>query len=229
MKKTMAIMSVAVLAGTMSASAGLIAGFDTWGSTAASGVQLDGVTATAAYGAPPWQLSGGAASTDGTFGSVTTPAASTANTLVNTGIMLPNGADGNMVFTITDTTGTARDLTTFHFDFTRFRFGSAENWVLSVTGGDLTNGDVESGTAGVFNTSTDLPDYDIDLTGLADFELDANGSVEFTLSFTGGNGAIGQHSYLDNVGVSSVPEPATLGLVAMMGGGIMFMRRRFTT
>ena len=149
-----------------------------------------------------------------------TPAASIAITLVNTGIMLPNGADGSMVFTITDTTGTARDLSTFHFDFTRFRFGSAENWSLSMTG----VGVVSNGVAGVYNTDSNLPDYDIDLTGLV---LDANGTVEFSLTFAGGNGSIGQHSYLDNVGVSAIPEPATLGLLGAAAGGLLFMRRRF--
>ncbi|MDF7799293.1 PEP-CTERM sorting domain-containing protein [Pontiellaceae bacterium B1224] len=33
---------------------------------------------------------------------------------------------------------------------------------------------------------------------------------------------------LDNVSLVAIPEPATLGLIAVFGGGILFIRRRFT-
>lgn len=34
--------------------------------------------------------------------------------------------------------------------------------------------------------------------------------------------------YMDNINMEVVPEPATLGLIALFGGGIMFIRRRMT-
>jgi hypothetical protein len=32
---------------------------------------------------------------------------------------------------------------------------------------------------------------------------------------------------IDSVSLTQIPEPATLGLIAAFGGGIMFIRRRF--
>ena len=33
-------------------------------------------------------------------------------------------------------------------------------------------------------------------------------------------------AYIDDVTVSAIPEPATLGMVAAFGGGILFIRRK---
>lgn len=33
--------------------------------------------------------------------------------------------------------------------------------------------------------------------------------------------------YLDNISVTVIPEPATMGLLAFFGGGVLFVRRRF--
>lgn len=41
----------------------------------------------------------------------------------------------------------------------------------------------------------------------------------------GGNAS--QASYLQNASISTIPEPATLGLIATFGGGLFFLRRRF--
>jgi len=40
------------------------------------------------------------------------------------------------------------------------------------------------------------------------------------------NGVAGGQVAIDNISVSVIPEPATLGLVAAFGGGIIFIRRR---
>ena len=48
--------------------------------------------------------------------------------------------------------------------------------------------------------------------------------VEFSWQNGTGNGSwIG----VDNVAINAVPEPATLGLVCMVSGGLLFVRRRF--
>jgi len=50
------------------------------------------------------------------------------------------------------------------------------------------------------------------------------------LRFTNSTGQTGNlhHSnvLLDDISVTAIPEPATLGMVAVMGGGILFIRRR---
>lgn len=151
-----------------------------------------------------WNINSGAASTDGTFGSLASPAASTNSSSNGDGFALLNGVDGSIDFTVTDTTGVAADLAFFHFDASRFRTGSAENWSVDIVAGDLTNTNVASGVLENQGGSSTFQNLDIDLTGLADHTLDANGTVTFRLSITGGNGAAGQHTYLDNVGVTTV-------------------------
>ncbi len=61
-----------------------------------------------------------------------------------------------------------------------------------------------------------------------DLGADADSSIVVTaLTGTGDNkwrfGKVGVHT-----DINVIPEPATLGLVAMMGGGILMIRRRFT-
>jgi hypothetical protein len=42
-------------------------------------------------------------------------------------------------------------------------------------------------------------------------------------------GAAGNGSYFDDLTVTVIPEPATLGLVALLGGGMLWIRKRFTS
>ncbi|VGO15672.1 hypothetical protein PDESU_04257 [Pontiella desulfatans] len=59
----------------------------------------------------------------------------------------------------------------------------------------------------------------------------ANGElVEFRLGFTDRtrtNNDLQAATRIGDVNISAIPEPASLGLVAMVGGGIFFVRRRF--
>jgi hypothetical protein len=34
-------------------------------------------------------------------------------------------------------------------------------------------------------------------------------------------------THIDDVSITAIPEPATLGMVAMLGGGILWIRKRF--
>lgn len=236
MKKSIGILMAVVAAGSMSASATLIAGWETWKWQGAgtdpliSGATVENGATASATQSGAWSIGTNIGSIDGTFGSLASPAAETANSGSTDGYNLSNGADGFVDFSVT-ATGSDTQLTTFHFDATRFRSGSAENWTLEVlAGGDINNGaavTVASGTMAIYNSDFNLPDFDVDLTTLADNDLGAGGTATFRLSFAGGNGSSGQNTYLDNVGISAVPEPATLGLVALFGGGLLFIRRRF--
>lgn len=184
----------------------LIAGWDTWDGSGVHAPNItDGITigTTAKSG---FSLdTDHRASTDGTWGTLEIPSADiTANDNGDT-VRLTNGSSGYYDFTLTDTGGFPRDLTTFHFDAATYRPNSSRNYELSVLSGDLTIGSVATGNVpSVVGGQQDWSDFDIPLTGLADRTLDANGSVTFRLEFTGGTlGAGGHHQSLDNVAVTA--------------------------
>lgn len=195
----------------------LIAGWDTWdGSGVHAPNVTDGVTmgTTAKSG---FSLDADRrASTDGTWGTLGTPAADmTADDNSDT-VRLTNGSSGYYDFTVTDTGGLARDLATFHFDAATYRPASSRNYELSVLSGDLTVGSVATGIVpSVAGGQQDWSDFDIPLTGLADRTLDANGTVTFRLEFTGGTpGAGGHHQSLDNVAITAEAPVLPTTLIA---------------
>ncbi len=146
--------------------------------------------------------------TDGTWGTLDTPAADTTTDDNMDVFRLVNGEDGSLDFTITDTGGVDRDLAIFHFDSATLRPNSSRDYELSIVAGDLTLGTVATGTVPSLTGGVqDWTDFDIVLTNLADFTLDANGSVTFRLQFTGSDpnsSQAGHHQYLDNVGISEL-------------------------
>ncbi len=196
----------------------LIAGWETWSEVAMdtwNATQATGVAAQAVGTPEPggvWFNFNNAtvengASSDGQYGESGPTGADTSVALPTDGLSLSNGFDGFIDFTVTETTGTARSLTGFHFDTGAFRQDAAVNWELEVlSGGSITAGSLATGTATV-SAGPMQDDETIDLTGLVDSTLDANGSVTFRLNFTGGGGdagsaASGHHLFLDNVSVT---------------------------
>lgn len=184
----------------------LVAGWERYASTGVSApTQTDGVTtgttAKAGFGLDSTRR----ARTDGTWGSLETPPADATDDGVDDAAVLLNGAEGYFDFTITDTSGTDRALTVFHFDSATFRPRSSRDFTLSVIAGDLTVGTVASDIVPtVVGGQMDWSDFDIRLDFLDDNVLDANGSVTFRLEFTGGSaGAGGHHQYLDNVAITA--------------------------
>jgi len=76
-------------------------------------------------------------------------------------------------------------------------------------------------------------DYWLDGTYLATGGLKSTLSDVTTAGFgraqvSSGTGDVGLDYVFDDLTVTAIPEPATLGLVASFAGGIMFIRRRFT-
>jgi hypothetical protein len=57
--------------------------------------------------------------------------------------------------------------------------------------------------------------------------------VDGNSNFTGGYAGFyqsdtgGAHARFDNFSLEVIPEPATLGMVAVLGGAILFIRKRF--
>lgn len=184
----------------------LIAGWDRWdGSGVHAPNVTDGMTVGTSSKSGFSQDSDRRASNDGTWGTLDIPTADVTADGNDDTVRLSNGSSGHYDFTLTDTGGTARDLTTFHFDAATFRPDSARNYELSVLSGDLTVGTVATGTVpSLVGGQQDWSDFDIPLTGLTDRTLDANGTVTFRLEFTGGTlGAGGHHQSLDNVAVTA--------------------------
>lgn len=192
----------------------LVAGWDTWNEVApdswdashSAGVSAQAV-GTAEAGGIWFNFSNATvengASSDGQFGA-TGPAEAETSVAVNTdGTTLSNGYDGSIDFMLTDSTGTDRALTGFHFDTGAFRPNAATDWELEVlAGGDITAGSLAAGTTTI-NQGPIQDDESISLNGLADNTLEAFGSVTFRLSFTGGvDGSAGHHLFLDNVGIT---------------------------
>ncbi len=196
----------------------LVAGWTTWseaGNDRWNATQFDNGVMALATGSPEaggvwFNFNNGTvnngASDDGQYGQFGPTGADTSVAVATDGLALSNGFDGYIDFLITDTTGTARALTGFHFDAGAFRPNAATDWELEVLEGDITIGTVASGTVTV-NAGPMQDDISIRLAGLDDSTLEANGSVTFRLNFTGGTGefgspASGHHLFLDNVGVA---------------------------
>ncbi len=191
----------------------LIAGWDNWNSSGIHAPNVTdgfttGTTATSGFSLDSDQR----ASTDGTWGTLDTPVADITSDENSDAVRLTNGTSGHYDFTVTDTGGAARDLSSFLFDAATFRPNSARDYELSVLSGDLTIGSVATGNVPSFAAGVqDWSNFNINLTGLADHTLDANGTVTFRLEFTGGTpGSSGHHQGLDNVAIAAsmeVPDP----------------------
>ena len=170
-------------------------------------------------------------STDGTIGNITPDAPATVSTATATtseSYRWVNGGNASFDFVITDTSGTSRDLGTFHFDAGATRPNAASDWELfQVDGATATS--ISTGAVGV-TSGTGVPAYESFDIPLGSVALAANDSVTFRLAFTGGTaGSSGHHGHLDNVGISAavaIPEPSSLALLGVAGVCGMVRRRK---
>lgn len=167
-------------------------------------------------------------STDGTIGSVAAAGVSTDTTINGESWRWTNGSQtANFDFDFTDTSGAARTVSTFHFDGGTNRPNVAQDWELfHVTGG----GDVSLGTGTIPLVSggalPEYTDFDVALGGLT---LPANGTLSLSLRFTRddtNSSSNGHHGYIDNIGLSVVPEPSSLALLTMMSVVALGRKRR---
>lgn len=145
-----------------------------------------------------------AACNDGTFGTLSIPAASSDISVNEEGMRVKNAAsDLSFEFSIDNTSEAAVDLGTFHFDaLTKTIENGSPEWTLEVVSGGITEGVVSNAAVGFVGGTANLDDYDVDLTGLADHTLEAGGNVLFRLTFSGFAGVTNSKMDLDNVAVT---------------------------
>jgi hypothetical protein len=179
-------------------------------------------------------------SSDTTWGSFDGNGQPADATIVGTGVNLVcySGDSGSITLTIVNNGATDLDLANFHMDALAFRPRASRTFAVDVlAGSDITVGNVYTSAVQVITSLGTAPnvaqdqhdEFDISLAGLADSTLEVNGTAIIQVAFTGGTpGSGGHHLWVDNIAVSAIPEPATFSMLAVCGGAIMFMRRRFT-
>lgn len=244
MKKTTALVLCGTLASTIPASGVIIAGWDafsdegseTYNATVVNGVTAQAVGTSTADGAGwgTWNEEGRSA--DGTWGTITGDVApSTSTDSLTDSIGLRNSTNaGELTITLNNTSGSALDLTSFHFDGIARFSDSPDQWSLSILDGSAVTQqfDIASGTVENVGSMADRTQdaWDIDLTGLADTTFDDGESVIFELAFTGGvvdSTSGGHNTMIDNVAVTAVPEPSTVALISGFSMFALVLFRRF--
>jgi hypothetical protein len=184
---------------------------------------------------PLW---GGWSDTDGTFGSFA--GAPTENSGGNSWQSLwiaGYGAHGSLDLTISNGTATDYVMDHFRFDMWNAYGDSPRYWTLSTTdivGWSDISGDPNTwfGVDPSYGGANDYTDVDIDLSGGATEAartLAAGDSVTFTLEIIDWEGSSGIYettrTYLDNIAITTIPEPATLGLLGMASIVLLAGRR----
>ncbi len=241
MKKTLpAITSCLILSSISASAATLVAGWDTFSSGANSAPSQIASLTTADLSPgtggnwSTWNNNDGASS-DGTFGSLSTAIASASTDIASAGVNLSlnrSQKPGSLIFTLTNDSATNRTMDGFYFDGAARFTQSAKVWTLTFSG-------AISGTAatGTLNESGMMAagaarNWAVDLTGLTDNVWEAGQAATFTLEFTGGatsdGSGGGQETLVDNIGITAtiIPEPSTLSLLGLSGLSLLLRRRR---
>jgi len=200
---------------------GLVAGWERWSSgSAPATMQTNGIVATATtsdFGTSKW-----GASTDGTFGTLETPAASALSDVHEEGLRKSGAVEASIDFTLENTTAYDMQLEKFYFDaLLKTADTGPKQWNLQVVSGSLTTGQIVEEALDYSTTGSDFADYEVDLTSLADHTLNAGSTVVFRLSFTGGDAANTSNTDVDNVAITgafydfpSINTPPTISDIA---------------
>jgi len=171
-------------------------------------------------------------STDGTFGS-SIPGADTVTDQVvyNVRTATPGGTD-RLGIQIINSTGSDLRLDLLVFDYGRWWADSPQDITVKYVGGDLavsigTQIDSFSGLSVLSGALTDYDDFDVSLAGLADRVLADGQQATFQLIASNSGSATASGGF-DNIGLtgSVIPEPSTIGLIALSSGVLLGIRRR---
>lgn len=176
------------------------------------------------------------AATSQNAGLTVTPVASSIGNSATVGLLDHGGA---AAFSSLTKAGGAFDITAYQGGSFTFSFDWYVPSTTVATGNDLfytqVNFDgVNSGSAGFVNVLANADDTWRTFTwdaGPAIPETASTMEVFFIFVDDGFGGtpdqAAGTTMYLDNVQLDVIPEPATMGLLAVFGGGLLFIRNRF--
>jgi hypothetical protein len=229
MKKILCIGLVGLMAGTVSAD--MLIGWDGTGSDTPVNGTL-GVSGT--FFSPSTDTSRG--SNDGWYGpdSVAGGGVFGSSTADTVGYKI-NGGGGRIAVRIANNSGNDLELSSFLFDYLSIWLTGPQTVLLRYDYGALddANGTLLAtlaapGESGV-PAALDYPDFAVDLqSALTDYTL-ADGQVA-VFGIEGADASSGTvNGIVDNIAFTGtvIPEPATLGLVSMVAGGLLFVRRRF--
>lgn len=222
MKKTFSIILATAVAGSISAQAATLAGWETWGTAVATGASKTVAASQSATGATgsaflPGAAGGtvnnavidaGGANDSGNFGA-TLAGASTDVSVATQGLRAGTTDSQYFEFTITAGAGATITLDTFHFDTAMGGGQASRTWALSVvSGSSISVGAIDNGIYANFNG---LTEKDLDLTTLDDRTLEAGESATFRFDAVG-NGNGGNGIRFDNAAISGsvtvIPEPS---------------------
>ena len=226
-KLSIGMLSACLASGTLSADV-IVAGWDGVANTSttnqiASQIEAEGVSGAWIWGdGGEWAHQGNSGSQDQTFGTVSGARKSVG---VATGALRAGGSSVKVLdFVLSNEGGVSYVLTGFHFDAWATHDSSNTNWELQNVGAAMV---LSSGTlvskAGVNPPAgeADYDDIDIVLNGIS---LNSGESLTFRLTFSGGFGA-SAYTYIDNVAVTAIPEPSTVGLFTISAAGCLLLRR----
>lgn len=225
-KRTITIASSIVLGATLT-KAGLLIGWD-GGTVGNSATNAPGVSGSL-FAASIYEVDTAAGSTDGTFGS-SIPGADTATTAY--AVRLYNSPNNDRIgVQIYNQTGSDIQLDSLEFDYGRWWADSPQDVVVTYAYGALDDPNntaitTVTGAPALGGKAGDYTDFSVSLSGLTDTVL-ANGE-RATFNLIASNAAnIQTNGAFDNVAVvgTVIPEPATLGLLAMISTGLFGIRR----
>lgn len=232
MRKTVCLAAIAVVLGAASTQAELFIGWDGGSGAGAQAINATGISG-AMWTANTYAIDATAGSTDGTFGPTITGAATTPTAYaVRTAVP---GTQDTLTFTITNGTGGQIQLDSVVFDYSRWFANGPQTLTLTYLDGNGGAGLVGVADDTVVQTFTSSPiagkasnytDYEASLSGLVGQTMFATGTARFSLVASGALGTTSNGAF-DNIGIvgSVIPEPATLGLVALVGAGLLTVRR----
>ena len=151
---------------------------------------------------------------------------------------IANTGNATTTFTFLNSTGADVDLENFFYDYKKTANGAGTSDTTDWGTIDLI---AVSGVTGATDGSTlnsraiGTPNYfsqgvDIDLSG---YSIANGAAATFTMVVTwDGSTAPADPTWhkavtYDNIALTAIPEPATLGLISAFGGAVIFIRRRF--
>jgi hypothetical protein len=176
----------------------------------------------------------GRGSDDGTYGSIGSGAATTAYSYTT------RNDSSFASFRISNNSGQDLQLSEIVFDYLSIYLSGPQQIEVWYEYGQLddANGTLLAtiDTPGEFGwipggamVTKDLPDYSAPLNSLLTDSILATGQfAQFKLQGAGASDG-GVNGIVDNIAFTGtvIPEPATLGLISMVSGGLLFVRRRF--